>query len=205
LKGKFILPSHYSAIWESSPVFAVMERHIIEFMGRLTGFHNVEGLFCPGGSMANCYAMLLARQQAHPDIKRHGISHLPRLVMFASDQSHYSFSKMAIMLGHGSESVIKVKSDERGRMIPEELEAAILKAKEDPDQTPFMVAATSGTTVFGAFDPLVPIGAICRKYGIWFHVDGALGGTWLFSKKYRTLLTGLEQADSLTWDFHKMA
>ena len=107
-------------------------------------------------------------------------------------------------MGHGSESVIKVKADEKGCLIPEELEKAIVKAKES-GKIPYMVGATSGTTVFGAFDPLIPISKICQKYDLWFHVDAALGGTALFSETHKELLKGIQFSDSVTWDLHKMA
>jgi len=180
-----------------------MERHVIDFMGKVAGFKNSDGLFAPGGSMANCYSILLARQQMFPDIKTKGTGGR-KLVCFVSDQSHYSFSKMAILLGHGTESVIKVKTNEVGRMIPEELEKAIEKAKAD-GTVPFLVAATTGTTVFGAFDQLEPLTAIARKHKLWMHADGALGGGWLFSSKHRSLLKGIESVDSLTWDLHKLS
>ena len=110
--------------------------------------------------------------------------------------------KSAIWLGMGTESVIKVKADRRGRMIPEELRNSILKAK-DEGLLPYMVGATSGTTVLGAFDPLPQIADICEEFGLWLHVDAALGGVWLLSKQHRHLLSGVERADSVAWDLHK--
>lgn len=110
---------------------------------------------------------------------------------------------MAILLGHGTDSVFKVKTDETGHMIPEELEKRIQEAKKKSFE-PFLVVGTSGTTILGAFDPLPAIGEICKKHKLWFHVDAATGGAWLFSTKHRTLLKGLETADSITWDLHKM-
>ncbi len=118
-------------------------------------------------------------------------------------KAHYSFVKSAIWLGQGIDSVIKVKADERGRMIPEELDKSISEAVKS-GKVPYMAAATSGSTVLGAFDPLPQIADICNKYSIWFHVDAALGGAWLFSSLHRHLLNGIERADSVTWDLHKM-
>lgn len=106
-------------------------------------------------------------------------------------------------MGSGIESVIKVKSDSRGRIIPQELEKSILEAVKE-GKVPYLVVATSGTTVLGAFDPLTQIADICQKFGLWFHVDAALGGSWLFSSKRKHLLDGIERADSVTWDLHKM-
>ena len=66
-----------------------------------------------------------------------------------------------------------------------------------------MVNATCSTTVLGAFDPVDEIADICEKYGIWLHIDAAIGGTVLFSELKRHLRTGIDRADSLAWDPHK--
>ena len=58
----------------------------------------------------------------------------------------------------------------RGRMIPEELEKLIIRHKKE-GHLPFFVNCTTGTTVYGAFDPIEPIADICEKYGIWLHID----------------------------------
>lgn len=81
-------------------------------------------------------------------------------------------------------------------MIPEELEAAILKVKSE-GKNPFFVNATAGTTVMGAFDDFVKIGQICKKYDCWFHIDACWGGTVIYSKKLRHNLNGIEYADSI--------
>lgn len=180
----------------------MVEKHIIEFLCKLVGFKEVDGLFCPGGSMANCYSMILARQQIYPDAKEMGIFGKKRLIVYVSDQAHYSFCKMSIIMGQGLESIVAVKTDDMGRMIPGELEKCIQDSLKN-GFVPCMVAATVGTTVFGCFDPIEDLMAVARRYKIWFHVDGAFGGAWVFSKKYRHFLKGLEQADSFTWDLHK--
>ncbi|XP_023254251.1 glutamate decarboxylase 2-like, partial [Seriola lalandi dorsalis] len=84
--------------------------------------------------------------------------------------SHFSIKKGAAALGIGTESVICIKADESGKMIPADLERRILEAKQK-GFVPFFVSATAGTTVYGAFDPLIAISDICKKYNIWMHVD----------------------------------
>ncbi|CAH1979644.1 unnamed protein product [Acanthoscelides obtectus] len=97
-----------------------------------------------------------------------------------------------------------VPSDENGRMIPTELERLIMERKTR-GHIPFFVCCTSGTTVLGAFDPINAIADICKKYGMWLHVDAAWGGGLLLSRKYRhPRLTGIERADSVTWNPHKL-
>lgn len=94
-------------------------------------------------------------------------------------------------MGIGGDNCILVKADPNGRMNPVDLEEKIIKATED-GATPFLVTATAGTTVYGAFDPLRSISAICKKYNIWLHVDAAWGGGALMSRKHRHLLNGIE-------------
>lgn len=94
-------------------------------------------------------------------------------------------------MGIGSDNCVMVKCDERGKMDTEDLELKINEAIES-GATPFLVTATAGTTVFGAFDPLVAISGLCKKYNLWFHVDAAWGGGALMSRKHRHLLAGIE-------------
>ncbi|NWI19213.1 CSAD decarboxylase, partial [Crypturellus soui] len=93
--------------------------------------------------------------------------------------------------------------EDLGKMLPAELEKEIEKAKAE-GSVPFFVSATSGTTVLGAFDPLPGIAAVCRRHGLWLHVDAAWGGSALLSRKHRHLLDGIEGADSVAWNPHKM-
>ncbi|XP_054155646.1 cysteine sulfinic acid decarboxylase-like [Oppia nitens] len=209
LSGAFITDAlnTSAATYEISPVFSVIEKYLIKYLGQLVGYdyESIDGMFAPGGSSANMYAMVLARQHAFPDSKRHGVRELGQLVMFASEESHYSFVKSAIWLGLGTDSVIKVKADLSGHMRAADLRDSIKSAKID-GKVPFMVAATAGTTVLGAFDPLGELADVCREFGdLWFHVDAALGGGWLFSPTHGPrLLADIERANSVTWDLHKL-
>lgn len=107
-------------------------------------------------------------------------------------------------MGLGSEAVIKVATDDQGRMKPAALRLLIQQSLNE-NKVPFMVACTSGTTVLSAFDPLTEIRQVCNQFGLWMHVDSALGGTVLFSPRLRHLMKGVESADSVTWNLHKMA
>lgn len=124
--------------------------------------------------------------------QKKGLHSLPRMVLFTSEDAHYSVKKMASFLGIGSDNVYIVKTDNRGRMdiihLVENVERALAEGG-----VPFMVSATAGTTVMGAFDPLEDIADVCEKYGMWFHVDAAWGGGALMSKKHRHLLSGVHR------------
>ena len=188
--------------YEVAPVATLMEIELIKKLNSLVGFNEGEGLMVTGGSNANMIGMLCGRHQVLPEAKFKGLGN-HQLLAFVSEQSHYSYSKAANLLGIGIENLVKVKSDVDGRMIPEALEAAIQQSLSE-EKTPFFVGATAGTTVLGSFDPLPPIAEITRKYGLWLHVDGAWGAPVLFSDKHKHLLAGSELVDSFTWDAHKL-
>ncbi|XP_069586122.1 acidic amino acid decarboxylase GADL1 [Ranitomeya imitator] len=194
-------PSVYT--YEVSPVFILTEEAVLLKMMEFLGWKEGDGIFSPGGSVSNMYAVNLARYKFCPDIKENGLSSVPRLVMFTSEECHYSMKKAAAFLGIGTHNVYFVKADDQGKMIPEGLEKQVLKAKEE-GAVPFLVVATSGTTVLGAFDPLDEIADICEKHKLWFHVDASWGGSALLSRKYRKLLHGITRADSVAWNPHKM-
>uniref|UniRef100_A0A8D9B498 Cysteine sulfinic acid decarboxylase n=1 Tax=Cacopsylla melanoneura TaxID=428564 RepID=A0A8D9B498_9HEMI len=196
-------PSVYT--YEVSPVFSLMEEHVLAQMRSIVGFPEDagDGIFCPGGSMANGYAISCARHYAFPQIKTQGLASCPRLVLYTSEDAHYSIKKLAAFEGLGSDNVYLIKTDARGRILPEDLRAQIERTLSE-GAVPFMVSATSGTTVLGAFDPLPAIADLCTEYKMWLHVDAAWGGGALVSRKHRHLLNGIERADSVTWNPHKL-
>jgi glutamate decarboxylase len=191
--------------YEIAPVFTLLEDVVLTHMRQLVGWPDGtgDGIFAPGGAISNLYAVLVARHVAVPAVKTQGLRSLPPLIMFQSDQSHFSIKRAALILGIGTDNVISIRSDENGKMIPEELDAKITEAKAN-GFLPFFVSTTSGTTVLGAFDPLDAIADVCEKHGVWMHVDGAYGGSVLISKKHRHLMSGVHRANSVTWNPHKL-
>lgn len=196
-------PSVYT--YEVSPVFSLMEEELLCEMRKIVGWKDGrgEGIFCPGGSIANGYAINLARQYRFPQLKELGLCGGGKLIVFTSRDAHYSVKKLSAFLGIGTNNVYEVKTDDRGKMCISDLEAQIKKVLEE-NAIPFMVSATAGTTVLGAYDPLRDIAMCCKKYNLWFHVDAAWGGGALMSRKHRYLLDGIELADSVTWNPHKL-
>ncbi|XP_015115359.1 glutamate decarboxylase isoform X2 [Diachasma alloeum] len=191
--------------YEIAPVFILMEHVVLEKMRELIGWNTGDSILAPGGSISNLYAFLAARHKMFPHYKEKGLSAVGgQLVMFTSDQCHYSVKSCASVCGLGTDNCVMVPSDEHGRLIPSKLEQLILERKA-MGHIPFFVNATAGTTVIGAFDPISQIADICEKYNLWLHIDAAWGGGLLLSKKYRhPRLTGIERADSVTWNPHKL-
>ncbi|KAG3291864.1 cysteine sulfinic acid decarboxylase isoform X2 [Ictidomys tridecemlineatus] len=205
LAGRIITESLNTSpyTYEIAPVFVLMEEEVLKKLRALVGWSSGDGVFCPGGSISNMYAINLARYQRYPDCKQRGLRALPPLALFTSKECHYSINKGAAFLGLGTDSVRVVKADERGKMIPEDLERQISLAEAE-GAVPFLVSATSGTTVLGAFDPLDAIADVCQRHGLWLHVDAAWGGSVLLSQTHRHLLDGIQRADSVAWNPHKL-
>jgi len=196
--------------YEVAPVFTIIEDELLKKIARCVGGdftkdENLTGLFVPGGSISNLYAMHLARHRMCPDINAKGLQAYPQLVCYTSDQCHYSYLKACRLIGIGHDNLVGIPCDEMGGMIPQELEKAILKTKSE-GKLPFFIGSTCGTTVRGGFDPLNPICDIGEKYNLWVHADGAWGGSILLaSEPHRSkLLSGVERADSFSWNAHKM-
>ncbi|XP_054743817.1 cysteine sulfinic acid decarboxylase [Anastrepha obliqua] len=197
-------PSVYT--YEVAPVFTLMEETVLAEMRRIVGFPNDgygDGIFCPGGSIANGYGISCARYKYAPETKKSGLYGGKQLIIFTSEDAHYSVEKLAMFMGFGSENVCKITTSKLGKMDINDLEAKVQRYISEGAQ-PLMVSATAGTTVLGAFDDLNSIADVCKKYDMWFHVDAAWGGGALVSRKYRHLLNGIERSDSVTWNPHKL-
>lgn len=182
----------------SSGINILIEDEVIRHIGGLIGFK--DGIVCPGGSISNLTAMIVAKYRAG-DSKEEGIT--KRYRVYASDRAHYSIIKNAGIIGIGRKNTVLVPSDEQGVMTAGLLEKSIL-ADREKGYEPLMIISTAGTTLFGSFDDLVENSKVAEKYGLWHHVDGAFGGTLLLSQTRREKLRGIELCDSLTWDAHKM-
>jgi glutamate/tyrosine decarboxylase-like PLP-dependent enzyme len=188
--------------FEASPAATLIEAKLIQELNQKIGFSQVDGLMVTGGSNANLLAIHVARNSRFPEVKERG--HYGRgLCVFVSREAHYSHKKAMLLLGMGLENLICVDTDNEGRMDSADLEKKILQVIAE-DKVPLMLCSTAGTTVLGAFDPIAKNNKICKKYGLWHHVDGAWGGAALFSKKHSPLLAGLNNVDSFALDAHKL-
>lgn len=191
-------------VYHASPALTVVEKHTGERLANLLGLTGPRagGISVQGGSASNTTSIVIARNNLYPETKDEGnAGH--RFVLFTSSHGHYSIEKAAQILGLGGKAAWAVPVDNAGRMIASELERLVQKAKAE-GRTPFYVNATAGTTVLGSFDPFPEIAAICRKHGLWMHVDGSWGGSFAFSPRQRAKLAGAHLADSITINPHKM-
>ncbi len=159
------------------------------------------GVLTHGGSLANLTALTAARSREAPEVWNEG--NPGDLALLAPAQSHYSVARAAGILGIGAQGVYELEVDDRGVVLPDRLPQAWQRALDD-GRKPIALVANACSTAVGLYDPLREIGAFCREQGVWFHVDGAHGASALLSDRHRHLLAGVELADSLIWDAHKM-
>ena len=194
-----------SAVYEMGPVNMAMERNVIERLGSMLGFKSgYDGIFTHGGSAGNLTSILAARQNMSDyNIWEEGVreSRLPGFMM--SGQSHYSIGRSLKIAGLGERSVITVPYDSGYRMKTDMLEEVKNKAEKHGVRV-ISVIANSCSTATGSYDNLEAISDFCGRHKLWMHVDGAHGMGVLFSDKYRERVKGIEKADSVVIDFHKM-
>lgn len=192
--------------WHHHPAGVEIERHLVLYFARAFGLPDTAyGHFTSGGSEANLTAVNVAMARKFPRLARGGLRALDRQpVILASEESHHSLDKAAQQVGLGRDALVRVPvmAIDRG-MDPKALEAAIERCRQK-DLDPFLVVGTAGTTNAGIVDPLRDIGTLCRRHDVHFHVDGAWGGSVILSDRLRGLLDGIELADSIIIDPHKL-
>jgi glutamate/tyrosine decarboxylase-like PLP-dependent enzyme len=187
----------FSGGWAASPAAAALEIVTMNWLLKIFGFPVVKGggIFTSGGSMANLTAIVTARRIKCGD-------DFSKAVIYISDQTHSSNIKAIRVLGFKKEQLRIIPTNMEFKISLNKLKNAIAKDRLKGLQ-PFCLIATAGTTNTGTVDPLSELAAICKKEDIWFHIDGAYGGAAMLSKKGKSMLKGIEKADSLTVDPHK--
>ncbi len=202
--------------WDQSPVGSIMEEQLIDWLRQKLGYgKGTAGVFTSGGTQSNLMGILLARdhcisqhwQQENGEewsIQQLGLpaEALSKVKVLCSENAHFSVQKNMAMMGMGFQSVVTIPCNAQAQMDVNALTQTIEKLQSE-GKIIACVVATAGTTDAGAIDPIADISKICQQHNIWLHVDAAWGGALLVSKKYRHWLNGLEQADSVTLDFHK--
>ncbi|XP_055957209.1 cysteine sulfinic acid decarboxylase [Patella vulgata] len=189
--------------FEVAPVFVLLEQYCVQKICSLIGYENGDGVFGSGGSFCNLMATHLARYKRYPNMKSEGMYNQPILDLYTSDQAHYSLLKAGGYLGFGTDNIIRIKTDDGGRMLIDDLEVKVEESKKK-GHIPFFVMGSCGTTVLGSYDSLNEIADACSKHNMWFHIDAAWGGGVLLSSKHKHLMDGVERADSVAWNLHKM-
>jgi L-2,4-diaminobutyrate decarboxylase len=191
------------ALYEMGQVSTAMERVVTDWLARKIGFTaEASGFLTSGGTLATLTVLLAARAAKAPgDVWGHGTS--GRLAVLVSEQAHYCVDRAVRVMGLGEEGLIKIPVDDRFGMRTDLLAGAYEQARAK-GIVPFAVVGSACSTATGSYDDLEAVGAFCAEHGLWFHVDGAHGGAVVVSEKYKGLVRGIERADSVVVDFHKM-
>ncbi|SCF47991.1 L-2,4-diaminobutyrate decarboxylase [Micromonospora carbonacea] len=194
--------------WESGPYALELERYVIRELGELVGYGpDAGGTITAGGSISNLMAVLAARDRVlaqrcgwRPFAQ--GLTGLDkRPVVLATDATHFSIGRAVGIVGLGEDMIVRVPSDELGRLLPEELERTLAGLPEDV--VPVAAIACVGATDQGWVDDVAALAEVTRRHGVWLHADAAYGGGALFSPRLRPRLDGIAEADSVTLDLHK--
>lgn len=190
-------------LWRTSPAATELEEVTLDWLRQLLELpETFGGVIYDTASISTMVAMAAAREAAEPAVKSSGLSGLPSMRVYCSDQAHSSIEKAAITLGLGREGTRVIPSDAEFRMQPAALRAAIERDMAAGDR-PIFVAATVGTTVTTSIDPVPEIADLCEEFGLWLHVDGAYGGSGAAVPEMRWVWQGVERADSIVVNPHK--
>jgi aromatic-L-amino-acid decarboxylase len=190
--------------WRNGPTSAMIEARVIRWLCDLLNYGPKSfGTLASGGSEANLIALKCARDSVSKNIKEGGVrTAAGDLVIYASEQCHYSIDKSADILGLGREGLRKIPTDDRFHIRLDALRDAIARDR-DAGRLPCCIVGVAGSTSSGVIDPLEELAAIARENRCWYHIDAAYGGPLAFSPKHKHMLNGIEQADSITFDPHK--
>ncbi len=188
----------------TSPAAVEIEAHVIRALAARAGLPPTSaGHFTSGGSEANFSSLVCALTRANRLFAAEGVRAFDGPpVFYISKESHLAWLKIAHQAGLGRSAARLVATDGSGRMDPAALTAAVHLDREQ-GRIPVMIVATAGTTNAGMIDPLDACAGIARNFDLWYHVDAAWGGAALASDRFRSLLRGIEHADSITIDAHK--
>ncbi|MFB6222793.1 MAG: aspartate aminotransferase family protein [Haloarcula sp.] len=195
--------------FDQAPVATILEQEVVGALCELFDLPDTaDGVFTSGGTQSNFQSLLLARdrycrRQHGRDVQTDGLpSAAESLRILCSEDAHFTSKQAAHHLGLGEDAVVAVPTDEEHRMDPDALDA-ILADLDASDAEPFALLGTAGTTDFGSIDPLDALADRAAKHDLWYHVDAAYGGALALTDA-DDLLDGMERADSIAVDFHKL-
>lgn len=196
--------------FDQAPIATVVEQKMIRWLCSEAGLPAAAaGTFTTGGSQSNYMGLLLARDSFllkhwNWSAQKSGLPpEARRMRIICSAAAHFTVEKSASQLGLGTDAVVRIDVDDHFRMKLSSLRSN-LEVLETQGLLPMAIVATAGTTDFGSIDSLPEIAAVAREANAWLHVDAAYGGALLFSAQHRSRLAGIENADSIAIDFHKL-
>jgi L-2,4-diaminobutyrate decarboxylase len=191
------------AVYDMGPASVPIELAVVDWMcGKLGLPAGATGVLTSGGSLGNLTALLAMRQaRAGFDAWAGGARSGPQLAVVTSNEAHYSVARTVRILGMGDAGVIAAPVDAHHRLTADAIARALATAGE---RRVIGVIASACSTATGALDPLDDIADLCAEKNLWLHVDAAHGGGLALSPRHAGKLRGIERADSVVWDAHKL-
>lgn len=190
------------AVYEMGQASTALEKVVIQKFTEAMGWNEGDGFLTSGGTLANLTALLAARKViASTDVWNDG--HRTKLAILVSEEAHYCVDRAARIMGLGDSGIIKVPVNDQYKMRTDLLQTYYDQAIKEGLEV-FAIVASAPSTSTGIHDDIEGVSAFAKEKKVWFHIDAAHGGAAIFSKKYSPLLKGIEKADSVIIDGHKM-
>ncbi|MFK7961540.1 MAG: aspartate aminotransferase family protein [Phycisphaerales bacterium] len=199
-------------LWKTGPAITEVETRVLDWLVPMLGLPEIFLSTSEGGgviqdtaSSATLCALLAARERAtdwQVNARGPAATADSPLIAYTSEQAHSSIEKSMMIAGMGRENLRLLPTDAEFRLRPEAL-AEQIAADRAAGATPCFACVTLGTTSAGAIEPVAPIADICRREGLWLHVDGAMHGTAALCPEFREMHAGVEHADSYCFNPHK--
>lgn len=195
-------------IWATSPACTELETIVLDWLADMLQLPGKFKSNSQGGAVIQdtassaALSAVLAARELSTNYSSNDAGCDGNLVAYVSSQTHSSVEKAVKIAGIGKNNLRLIGVDNKLAMRVDLLEASIKKDLQD-GKKPFFVCATIGSTSTNAIDPIVEIGRLCQKHGIWLHIDAAMSGTAAICPEYRWLINGVEYADSFSFNPHK--
>ncbi|MEO1651944.1 MAG: aminotransferase class I/II-fold pyridoxal phosphate-dependent enzyme [Bacteroidota bacterium] len=192
-------------VYEMGSPMVALERLVVKETAKVLGFSEAaDGILTSGGSLGNLTALLAARSaKAGYDLWQEGQRNKSKLAVMVSAESHYCVNRAIKIMGWGEEGIVKIPVNAQKQVAIQALAPTYEAARARGLQV-IAVVANACSTSTGSYDDIAALADFCEERDLWLHVDGAHGGAVIFSDKYRSLVRGIERADSVVLDYHKM-
>lgn len=204
--GDFLAAVQGSNLGGGSHAAALVDGQVVNWCKEMLGLPaEASGTLVSGGSMANLIGLTVARNvMAGIDVREEGVAAIPQpLRFYGSDQLHSCHRKAMEALGLGNSALRRIGTDAGLRIDVAALESAIAEDRAQGFR-PACIIASAGTVNTGAIDDLQALADLAAREGLWLHVDGCIGALIAIAPKNRHLVAGIERADSIALDPHKL-
>jgi L-2,4-diaminobutyrate decarboxylase len=200
--------SQPSSFYEAAQLPSMVRVYMAKQLNKYIGYaeDQFDMVTTSGGSLANLTALLSARNFYFPEFWKRGISsikagEIPAIAV--SEEVHYSIIRTVEMLGFNKDHIVKLPVNSKRQVDITKVQVTLEEAQKQGFKV-FCIVANAATTAVGAFDPIDELADLATKNDCWLHVDGAHGASFLLSENQKHKLKGIQKADSITWDAHKM-